>query len=131
MPHQFLSDDWFAAAREIRAQQGDPAPAFKIKLNQVITGSPFGDDMQLHLDTSNGTYDFGKGHVESPDVTLTLDYETAKAILVDQNQQAAMQAFMAGKIRMQGDMTKLMAMQAVQPSDTEKAVAAGVKEMTA
>ena len=49
------------------------------------------------------------GHLENPDLTVTLDYVTAKAILVDGNPQAGMQAFMAGKIKVQGDMTKMMA----------------------
>jgi putative sterol carrier protein len=43
---------------------------------------------------------------------VTLDYETAKAVLVDGNMQIAMQAFMAGKIKAEGDLTKLMALQA-------------------
>ena len=49
------------------------------------------------------------GHIEGADLTVTLDYATAKAILVDGNPQAGMQAFMAGKIKVQGDMTKMMA----------------------
>jgi putative sterol carrier protein len=32
-------------------------------------------------------------------------------MMVDANPQAAMQAFMAGKIKLQGDMTKAMALQ--------------------
>ena len=43
---------------------------------------------------------------------MTVDYLTAKAIIVDGNPQAGMQAFMAGKIKVQGDMTKMMALQA-------------------
>ena len=46
------------------------------------------------------------------DVTLTLDYATARAVLVDQDPAAVIQAFFAGKITMQGDITKLMALQA-------------------
>jgi len=34
--------------------------------------------------------------------------ETARAVFVDANPQAGMQAFMSGKVRVQGDMTKLM-----------------------
>ena len=55
------------------------------------------------------------GELENPDLTVTVDYATAKAIFVEQNPQAGMQAFMAGKIKVQGDMTKLMAMQQSAP----------------
>ena len=54
-----------------------------------------------------------KGTGETHNVS---DYETAKAIFVDQNPQAGMQAFMAGKIKLQGDMTKSMALQSGPPN---------------
>ena len=68
------------------------------------------------MDTSGGQVDLDLGELENPDLTVTVDYETAKAIFVDsRTQQAGMQAFMAGKIKVQGDMTKLMAMQSQAP----------------
>ena len=70
------------------------------------------------------------GHLENPDLTVTLDYVTAKAILVDGNPQAGMQAFMAGKIKVQGDMTKLMAMQQGTPDPAAAQIAAKIKEIT-
>ena len=81
-------------------------------MNQIITDVPFGDGtIDAHMDTSSGELEMDLGHLENPDVTVTLDYDTAKAIFVEGNPQAGMQAFMAGKIKVQGDMTKLMAMQ--------------------
>ena len=51
------------------------------------------------------------GHLESPDLTITIGYDTAKAILVDGDAQAAMQAFLGGKIKVDGDITKMIALQ--------------------
>jgi putative sterol carrier protein len=70
------------------------------------------------------------GHIEGEDLTVTVDFATAKAIFIEGNPQAGMQAFMAGKIKVQGDMTKLMAMQsgAVDPAAAE--VAAKIAEIT-
>ncbi len=70
------------------------------------------------------------GHTTVEDLTVTVDYTTAKAIFVDQNPQAGMQAFMAGKIKVQGDMTKLMAMQSAPPDPTAQQVAQRIKEIT-
>jgi hypothetical protein len=111
--YKFLSDEWVAAAKKLREEAGspvvDPPP---VKMNLVITDVPFGDGpVDAHLDTSAGEVDLDLGHLDGPDVTATLDYETAKAMLVDQNPQVGMQAFMAGKIKLQGDMAKAMAMQ--------------------
>jgi putative sterol carrier protein len=51
------------------------------------------------------------GHLDSPDLTVTLSYDTAKAILVDGDAQAAMQAFLGGRIKVDGDITKMLALQ--------------------
>ena len=42
-----------------------------------------------------------------------------------------MQAFMAGKIKVQGDMTKMMALQSGAPDPTAEEIAAKIKEITA
>jgi putative sterol carrier protein len=49
---------------------------------------------------------------------------------VEQDQAAAMQAFMSGKIKVQGDMTKLMMMNAAPPDDLAKTVASEIKAIT-
>ena len=41
-------------------------------------------------------------------------------MFIDGNQQAGMQAFMSGQIKVEGDMTKLMAMQAGGPPTEEQ-----------
>jgi hypothetical protein len=116
--------------REEFAGKGNP-PAHAVRMNQIITDVPFGDGtINAHMDTSGGEMEMEIGHLDNPDLTVTLDYETAKAILVDQNPQAGMQAFMAGKIKVQGDMTKLMAMQSGPVDPTAQEVAARIKEIT-
>ncbi len=109
--HPFLSDEWVAEAEKIREELRDAGPPLtaSVRMNQVITEVPFGDGViDAHLDTSSGQLDLGLGHLDDPDVTVTLDYDTAKAVFVDGTPQAGMQAFMAGKVKVQGDMTKLI-----------------------
>ena len=134
MPHPFLSDEWLDEASAIRhkyAGQVQPITT-KIKMNQVITGVPFGGgEVELFVDTSSGEMVLERGKLDDPDVTITTDYETARKILVDQDPQAAMQAFMSGKIKVQGDMMKLMQMQATPPDPTAKTVADEIKAITA
>ncbi len=63
----------------------------------------------------------GPGHLDKPDVTVTLDYDTAKAIFVDGTLGAGMKAFMDGKVRVQGDMAKLLAaLQQLAPPDASR-----------
>lgn len=123
--YPFLSDEWIAAARAIRsevaAEPGHEAPAatVPVRMNQVITEVPFGDGtLDAHLDTSSGALEMETGHLDDPDVTVTLDYDTAKSIFVDGTLERGMKAFMDGKIRVQGDMAKLIsALQQMAPAD--------------
>ena len=131
--YPFLSDEWMDEAKKIREEyrgKGTP-PAHTVKMNQIITDVPFGEGtLNAHMDTSSGELEMDTGHIDGPDVTVTLDYETAKAIFVEGNPQAGMQAFMAGKIKVQGDMTKLMAMQSGAPDPTAQEVAKKIADIT-
>ena len=132
---QFLSEEWLEQAKAIRAEyegQGGNPP-HEMKMNLVITDVPVEvSDVPIdaHMDTTSGDVKMDLGHTEEPHLTVTLEYDTAKAILVEGNPQAGMQAFMAGKIKVQGDMTKLMAMQQGTPDPAAAAVAAKIKDIT-
>jgi len=130
--YPFLSDEWLAAAKEIRESSGAAATTpHKIRMNQIITDVPFGDGtIHAHMDSSSGEMQMDVGHLDDPDLTVTLDYPTAKAILVEGNPQAGMQAFMAGKIKVQGDMTKMMALQSGAPDPAAQEVAKKIQEIT-
>ena len=130
--YPFLSDEWIAAARAIREEyEGSAQVPHVMKMNMVITEVPFGDGtVDAHMDTTSGELDMDTGHLEGEDLTVTVDYATAKAIFVDGNPQAGMQAFMAGKIKVQGDMSKMMAMQTAQPDPAQLEIAAKISAIT-
>ena len=107
--HPFLSDDWFAIVEKLVEENPAEAPTGQsVMVNMVVTGTPFGEERQMHMGARDGKGHWGIGHIADADVTLTTDYETAKEVFVSGNPQAGMQAFMAGKVKVQGDMTKLM-----------------------
>ena len=116
MSHVFLSDDWFDAVEGLRDEAPEPPAAMKdLKLNIVVAGGPDGD-REIHM--AGGQFE--RGLVEDAPTKLTVPYDTAKAMFIEGNQQAAMQAFMSGQIKVEGDMTKLMAMQAGGPPTAEQ-----------
>ena len=131
--HPFLSQEWMDEARKVREEYKGKTPpiAHQVRMNQVITEVPFGEGtLQSHMDTSSGELVMEEGHLDEVDLTVTLDYETAKAIFVEGNPQAGMQAFMAGKVKVQGDMTKLMAMQQTTPDATAAEIQERIKAIT-
>ena len=107
MPHTFLSDAWLEEVKTLIAESGAPEPsADAITVNMVVTGGPEGD-RELHM--AGGS--FGAGLVDDAPTKLTVPYDVARNMFINGDQSAAMQAFMSGQIKVEGDMTKLMAMQ--------------------
>jgi len=118
--HDFLSEEWIAAARAIRAKYADVSARVDVSLriNQIVTGVPFGaGTVTTHMDTTSGEVQMEMGALEAPDATVTMDYGTARAILVEQDQAQTMAAFMGGKIKVEGDLMKIMSMQTALPQD--------------
>ena len=108
--HPFLSDEWFAIVEKLVEEHGAETGAHaSVLINLTVTETPFGDERHMHMGNRDGKGHWGIGHLDGADVTLTTDYATAKDVFVSGNPQAGMQAFMAGKVKVQGDMTKLMA----------------------
>lgn len=134
MSHAFLSPEWIEAAKAIREKYADEAAKVStvIRLNGIVTETPFGNDpLSIQLDTSSGIVHMELGLLDNPDLTITTDYETARKIFVEQDQAGAMQAFMGGRIKVQGDMMKLMALQTQMPNDDiAKQIATEIKDIT-
>lgn len=131
--YAFLSPEWIEAARDLRARYQSEAepPASAIRMNLTIAGVPHGAGLiEAHVDTTAGLVEIDLGHLEAAEVKVSLDYDTARAVLVDNNAEAAMGAFMAGRVRVEGDMTKLLAYQSTPPTDTQLEVAAALRAIT-
>jgi putative sterol carrier protein len=109
-----------------------PDPVMEVRINQVITDVPFGEGIvHAYIDTSSGRTVIELGEIEEPDAVVMTDYDTARVMIVDQDPALAMQAFMEGKVKVQGDMMKLMAVQAQAAQHTSEAAAQLARELRA
>ena len=114
MAHPFLSPEWEAEARKIRAEYHDraPAPPLSIRMNLIVTDVPFEPKvLHAHVDTSGGEIVIALGHLERPDVTVTIEYATTRSLLLGGDPQALLMAFLGGRIKVDGDITKLLELQ--------------------
>ncbi len=108
---KFLSDRWFDAADKLIEEHGTGAPpSTNLVMNLEVTEGA--KTIEFFMGSKDGQTLFGKGKTDGADLTLSTDIDTARAVFISGDQQAGMQAFMAGKVRVQGDMTKLMMAQA-------------------
>ena len=135
MAYPFLSDEWIAEARAIRDRLGPGSSpvAPPVTVNLTVTGVPFGTGtVESFIDTTSGELVLDLGQLDAPDVSLTTDYDTARAIFVTQDPAAGMQAFMAGKVVVQGDMMKLIVLQSMSVADdTAREISEAIQQMTA
>jgi len=116
--YPFLSDDWFMNVDELVTAHGGPetTSAADVVMNLTITDTPFDGERRMHLGTTAGRGHWGLGHVDGADLQLTTDYATAKEVFVSGDPTAGIQAFMSGKVKVAGDMAKLLAAQAGAPA---------------
>ena len=129
MSHAFLSDGWFAEATRIFQELKPPIPAAiqDLVINLRVKGGPNGD-----VEARMAAGQLHKGLAAGAPTTLVLPYDVARKMMVENDQNAAMQAFMSGQIQVEGDMMQLMAMQATGPPGPEsQQVAERVRAMTA
>lgn len=130
---QFLSEEWLKAARSIRQEYAGRATSSPdLRMNIVIKECPPGIGVdglvQAHLGPASDGLEVG--HLVDPQLTVTMPYDTAQGILVDGDPRSGMQAFMTGRITVQGDMTKLMAIQAGPTDPLQTEIAERIKAIT-
>lgn len=132
---KFLSEEWMTQARAIQDQfKGrTPPPAAEARINLTITEVP-SDVKDGHIaakiDTTDGAADLDLGHHDTADAAISLEYDTAKAFLVEGNPQVVMQAVMSGKVKISGDMTKVLALQQGAPDETALEMGAALRSIT-
>lgn len=132
--YKFLSDEWIEACRKLRAEYADrlnPPASASIKLNLIVERVPFGDSTRkAYLDTSVGEPEIELGHINNVDATITSDYELVKSVIVDGNMGAALEGMQLGRVRIDGDMFKLMALAGMNADPGSIALAKAIRQIT-
>jgi putative sterol carrier protein len=107
---KFLSDEWAKAVTE--ALNGNEAwkqqAAGKTVKIQNVVAAPDGE-RKYYLNVENGNSEVSTGELPDAEATLSSDYETAAAM--SRNELNATAAYMSGKLKIQGDLMKLMQLQ--------------------
>lgn len=114
----FLSDEWFAEVNKLTAEAGNlnvPPALAGLALNITATGVSSGT-VDMCLNGGN----FEKGHSAAAPTKLTLPADLLRRIFLEGDSAAGMQGFMSGQIKVEGDMSKLMALQTARPSAEQK-----------
>lgn len=128
--YEFLSPEWIEAALALREEfLGQlPEPPTPVRMNLIVTDVPHGNEAELaaSIDTAATGLLPQFGHLEEPELTITLEYSVAKALFVNQDPEAVGQAFFGGRIRVDGDMTRIFLLQSMEPDEDHRRLASEV-----
>ncbi|CAN5888170.1 hypothetical protein BH23ACT5_BH23ACT5_09340 [soil metagenome] len=108
MAVKFLSEDWAQAVTDALNNH----PGFKTSMGaadltiQFNTSDGPDGDVAYYLAASGGIAELGLGQSRDPDVTVDQSHETAAAI--SKGELNTQTAFMTGKIKVSGNLAKLM-----------------------
>lgn len=125
---KFLTQAWFDEVATLNEQAGDlnlPPNLADLVMNVSITGD---EDIKLHLSSGK----LHQHHADNATSTINIDDKTLGSIIHGgtDTTEIALEAFMTGKIRIDGDMSQVLALQTAKPSAEQKALYKAIKEMT-
>ena len=113
MAVKFLSDEWLGEV-ESRLNANDTfqnaAKGQSARLLNEVTGAP-GGDVKYGFVLDGGKVQLVKGDLENAEATLTQNYETA--VSMSKQEMTGQQAFMQGKVKISGNLMKMMQLQGV------------------
>ncbi|MGH2734592.1 MAG: SCP2 sterol-binding domain-containing protein [Actinomycetota bacterium] len=114
MAVKYLTEEWATAMTDAINSSDDfksAASGQSAKLQQVVTDTPDGGETKYYFNLEGGSATVGLGELEGAEATISQNYETSVAL--DKGELNPQQAFMQGKIKVTGNMMKLMQLQGV------------------
>ncbi|GAC1367152.1 MAG: hypothetical protein NVSMB32_12000 [Actinomycetota bacterium] len=109
---KYLSEDW---AKEVTSLLQSTDAVTKtvtgqsFGIQQVVTDVPERGEVRFYAKVADGVPEVVIGEVANPDATLTATYDIS--ILMDKGELNPQAAFMQGKLKIQGNLMKLMGLQ--------------------
>ena len=124
---KYLTQEWLDQTREMAADQPE-RPGASVKMNYVVLGGPDGD-VTYHWILENGKLMESKlGALEDGEVTLTMSYDDA--VKQAKGELDANAAFMQGRVKVTGNMAKLMSLLPLTNAPEYKELQVKISEIT-
>ena len=104
---KWLSQEWLDEGKKL--SEGQPErPGASARMQYVVTGGPDGDINYYWILDNGKLLDSQLGELADAEVTLTQSYEDA--LRIQKGELDANAAFMQGRVKVTGNMAKLMAL---------------------
>jgi putative sterol carrier protein len=124
---KYLTQEWLDESRELAKDQPERAGA-SAKLQYVVTGGPDGDVKYYWVLEDGKLLESQLGEIADADFTLTSTYDDSVAIA--KGELDANAAFMQGKMKVTGNMGKLMQLMPLTMSPEYQALGEKIRAIT-
>lgn len=124
---KYLTQEWLDAGREL-AQEFPERAGATARLQYQVKGTPEGDVHYYWVVDSGKLKESTLGDDPDAEITLSMSYEDA--VKMQKGELDPNAAFMQGRIKVTGNMGKLMSLMPLTQSPEYKAIVAKVSEQT-
>lgn len=124
---KYLSQEWLDLQKEL-AQEFPERPGATARMQYLITGAPGGDVSYFTVIENGKMLDNTLGDDAEAEFTLTESYDDS--VLILKGDLDANAAFMQGRLKVTGNMGKLMSLMPLTQSTEYRAILAKVAEQT-
>jgi len=124
---KYLTQEWLDEARELAKDQPE-RPGASATMQYLVSGGPDGEIQYYWVLKDGKLLESQLGKIDDPELTLTLSYEDS--VLVQQGELDPNAAFMQGRLKATGNMTKLMQLMPLTMSPEYQALQKGIRKIT-
>ena len=124
---KYLSQEWLDEGRALAGSQPE-RPGASARMQYVVTGGPEGDIKYYWVLDDGKLLESQLGEIADADFTLTLTYDDS--VKVQQGELDANAAFMQGRMKVAGNMGKLMQLMPLTNSPEYKALQEEIRGIT-
>jgi len=124
---KYLSQEWLDETRKMA--EGQPErPGASARMQYVVTGTPEGDVEYYWILENGKILESKRGPLEDAEVTLTTGYDDA--VKIQKGELDANAAFMQGKVKVTGNMAKVMSLLPITNSPEYKQLQSEIAAIT-
>lgn len=124
---KWLTQEWLDESKKLAEDQPE-RPGASARMQYVITGGPEGETKYYWVLENGKLLESQLGDLDDPEITLTQTYEDARKI--QSGELDANAAFMQGRIKVDGNMAKLMALMPITNSPEYRELQGRINDIT-